>query len=309
MDCPICGHSASEHHADIDGHAYYRCRHGCGSLFIEPEALRRIDVGDSVRQYDSAYWQDELVSARDRAKFEGPVRVGEAILYARRPVRRFLDVGSGPGFLLDQLTALFPQNPDTFHAIEMFPPDEHTVHPNYRVGALSQFDQRFDGGICIEVVEHLTPRMFDELAASLAKLSEPGALWLFNTGLPEYVLEEDPGYLDPKWRGHIVSYSLAAAARILGRHGFRVTQLPGKSFAYIAEYESGLDWIEIEKRIYQPLDWNLSLLKQHGLLYMAAFEAARAYFYYGEFKARTQWALSLRNQVEQLEALLAETKR
>jgi hypothetical protein len=97
--------------------------------------------------------------------------------------------------------------------------------------------------------------------------------------MPDYVINEDRGYLDPLRRGHIVSYSLPGLAHIFEPHGLRVQTLPGKSFAFVAEFLPGTT-NDFEHRIYHPLAENTSLLQESGLLYQAAFESARAYLYY-----------------------------
>jgi hypothetical protein len=284
----------SQFHAQVDGYAYFRCPN-CGSLHIDSEALRAIDAGRSTRIYDATYWKEELAAARQRAAGESLVRAGEAILYAQRPVKRFLDVGAGPGFLLDALSKQFPGTADVFHAVELFPPEEHSTHPNYLIGDVGDLSDRFDAGVCIEVVEHLTPSMLKGLATGLAKISEPKSLWLFNTGMPEFVLEHDPAYLDPKRRGHIVSYGLPGLEHIFAPLGFRVSQVPGKNYAWIAEYQAGDDVQTIEKR--SPLPENEAFLRESGLLYQAAFESARASLYMEQMLARTRWALKLDSEL------------
>jgi hypothetical protein len=150
--------------------------------------------------------------------------------------------------------------------------------------------------------------MLDSLAASLAEISNLQALWLFNTGMSDFVRNEDPTYLDPLRRGHIVSYSLAGVTHILGRHGFTVRALPGKSFAFVAEYQSPPDSPDFEYRMYHPLAENKQLLEQSGLLYQAAFEAARSSFFQAECLARTRWALGLQDELDKIRAVCSELK-
>lgn len=152
--------------------------------------------------------------------------------------------------------------------------------------------------MCIEVIEHLTPRILGKLADGLAKVSLPGSLWLFNTGMPDYVINEDPAYLDLLHRGHIVSYSLRDAAHVFEPREFRVTALPGKSFAFVAEFRCAASAPDFEHRIYPPPPHNDALLRESGLMCQAAFESARAYFYYSEFMVRTEWALSLQRELD-----------
>lgn len=277
MRCPVCETGASKFHARIDGYDYFQCVE-CQSIYIDCTTLSRIDAGESTRIYDETYWREELRSARERADGVSLVRAGEAILYARRPVRRFLDVGTGPGYLLDTLARQFPAHADMFHGVELFPPEEHSRHPNYSVGDVNSLKLRFDAGVCIEMVEHLTPRMLRNVAKGLAAISEPGSLWLFNTGMPEFVLQENPGYLDPLHRGHIVSYGLGGLMHLFEPLGFRVSAIPGKSYAWIAEFKP-LEAPSFDERIYRPLAENRALLEEAGLLFQAAFESARASLY------------------------------
>lgn len=303
-NCPICTTGVSAFFESIDGYDYMRCTH-CGSLHIASDVIAEIDGGRSTRLYDEAYWQEELRAARERAAGAALVRAGEAILYARREVKRFLDIGTGPGYLLDELARHFPARSDMFYGVELFPPAEHSLHPNYRVGEVAELDVMFDAGTCIEVIEHLTPRMLARLVGSLSKVSNPGSTWFFNTGMPDYVINEDRGYLDPLHRGHIVSYSLMGLTDIFEKHGFKVQAVPGKSYAFLAEFQPADEPDDFSRRIYHPLPENKSLLEQSCLLYQAAFESARASYYRSEYLARTQWALNLQGELGVMRVLKA----
>lgn len=61
------------------------------------------------------------------AKGESLTRVGEALLYCQRPVKRFLDVGTGPGYLLDELANQYPGRPDLFYGVALLP--RRSEHP------------------------------------------------------------------------------------------------------------------------------------------------------------------------------------
>ena len=300
ISCPICHSGAGEDFDVIGGHAFFSCD-DCGSLFIDPEVIRRMDEGVSPVQYAGDYWKMERNATLDRAEADGPCRAGESILYCRRPVETFLDIGSGAGYLLRKLQQEMDPDRCIFHGVEKFPPAFAESLPNFHFGDINSLTGSYDAGVCVEVVEHLTPTMLDGLAAGLAKVSNPGGFWLFNTGLPDYVRNEERGYLDPLVRGHIISYSVKGAARIFEPHGFRVGALPGKSFAFYAE-RLPADDIDFETRIYHPLEQNLSLLKRWRMLYCAAFEAARSYLYQQQVEDRTQWALSLDRELSELKA-------
>ncbi|MBP9026897.1 MAG: class I SAM-dependent methyltransferase [Phycisphaerae bacterium] len=255
--------------------------------------IAMLDAGGSlVGDYTEEYWQQERVGAIERASGVSLCRAGEAILYCRRLVRRFLDLGAGPGFLLQELHRLIDPSAEIFHGVEKYPPPYAASCPNFHIGGIEALEGRFDAGVCIEVVEHLTPRMLDRMLADLATVSEPGSLWLFNTGMPDYVRNEDPAYLDPRHRGHIISYSLAGVTPYFEAHGFRVSALPGRSFGFFVEFEPS-ESPEFDARLYHPVPENLSLLQRNGLLHQASFEAARSYYYQAEYMVRTQWALSL----------------
>ena len=281
---------------EIDGHLYYTCA-GCDSIHIDPRVIVAMDNGSAmVGEYGEAYWEEERRSALERAAGVSLCRLGEAILYCRRDVHRFLDIGTGPGFLLSKVQELLDPTAQIFHGVEKFPPPYAVRGANFHEGGIETLQGPFDAGVCIEVLEHLTPRMLESLIKGLAAISAPGSFWLFNTGMPDYVRNEDPAYLDPTRRGHIISYSLAAVTQIFQRHGFRVGALPGKSFAFFAEYKPSEE-PSFDVRIYQPLPHNSALLGRNGLLYHAAFETARSYLYAAGYLERTRWALSLQSEL------------
>ncbi|HWS78065.1 MAG TPA: class I SAM-dependent methyltransferase [Thermomonas sp.] len=292
VGCPVCRSGGSDLHAVIDGHSYFTCAR-CDSIHIHPDVLGMLDAGGSlVGDYTEEYWEQERVGAIERAGGVSLCRAGEAILYCRRPVRRFLDLGAGPGFLLRELHRLLDPQAEIFHGVEKYPPPYAASCPNFHIGGIEALRGRFDAGVCIEVIEHLTPRMLDRMLSDLAAVCEPGSFWLFNTGMPDYVRNEDPAYLDPRHRGHIISYSLAGVTPYFEAHGFRVSALPGRSFGFFVEYQPS-ESPQFDARLYHPVPENLSLLQRHGLLHQAAFEAARSYYYQSEYMVRTQWASSL----------------
>jgi hypothetical protein len=282
VDCPLCGKPA-ELYSNIDGVDYHECGN-CDFIFADPELLRRIDAGEPVRHYDLGYWNDELVAAKERSYGSSLARVAEAILYCRIPIHRFIDIGSGPGYLLDALSTYLPSRRDVFYGVEKFPPAaaERTTHANYLCSDLRDVGMAFECGVCIEVIEHLTPRMAANLAGALATASVPGSLFLFNTGLTEYVRKEDPAYLDPHARGHITSWSVTAARRIFEPEGFAVHAMPGRTWAFIVERLplAGGKERALRDRIWTALAGNKALLGDDtmgNVMYILGLESARAY--------------------------------
>jgi len=296
--CSICRGPLAAYR-EVSGVAYFECGQ-CGSLLADRSVLDAVDGGSFERPYDETYWRFELAAARDRAYGAALARVSETLLYARRPVRRFLDVGSGPGFLLDALSAYLPASQDVFWGVETYPPREHTSRPQYVTGPIDSLPGKFDAGLCMEVVEHLTPTMVSSLASSLAKLCETDSIFLFNTALPAFVKSDSPDYLDPYVRGHIASYSLEGMGILLSPFGFRVWPLPGKDWAYLVEYRPTSEAAPID-RIWSALPENKDILtdpEMGSVLYVLGLDTARAYAPARErpqastFSARIKQALS-----------------
>lgn len=279
--CALCGEQARPFR-DVEGVPYFECTR-CDFIFADPGMLERIDAGLPCRDYDEEYWRAELASARDRSYGSSLARAAEAMLYCRLPVTRFIDIGTGPGYLLDALSTYLPSSRQLFYGVEKFPPAEEfqTRHENYLQSDLADVGMRFECGVCIEVIEHLTPTMARGLAQALAAVSVPGSLYLFNTGLTDYVKNEDPGYLDPYRRGHITSWSVRAAKVVFEAVGFKVHPLPGKTWAFVVERPgiAGED-VPMNLRIWTPDATNLKLLNDQNMgsvMYLLGLESARAY--------------------------------
>jgi hypothetical protein len=284
VHCPICTSAKARPFRRIEGYDYFECK-SCLSLFLDPDVLSRLDEGQTLVTYDESYWRMELAAAQERSFGSSLARVAEAFLYCRRPIKRFIDIGTGPGYLLDALAIHLPHAADTFYGVEAFPPKEHSAHKNYLKGALGDLPLKFDGGSCIEVIEHLTPRMAARLIAELARVSEPNAFYLFNSGLPAYVKSENPDYLDPLVRGHVASYSLDAVQAMARPCGFVVHAIQGKGWAYGLEYlgsdaKAATPDRDVTHRIWSPCPENVSTLKDPAtgsLMYILGIETARAY--------------------------------
>jgi hypothetical protein len=302
MDCLVCASGPAVSYRTVERVAYFRCN-DCGSIFADPEFIARIERGE-VQGYQQEYWDRELASAQERCRGTSIARVAETIRMARIPVRRFIDIGSGSGLLLDSLAELLPELADIFYGIELFPPEpaRRTRHPNYRIGRLSDVTERFSAGVCIEVIEHLSPSMLRGLGAELAARSEPGALYYFNSAQPEFVETSDPGYLDPHERGHIVSYSIAGVRALLAPSGFNIIPFPGRGWAFFAEFAKqepvGID--ALFHRLWNPIPDNMKMLagaRFGPLMITIGQESARAYLEYATAAQRTNWALSLKAEL------------
>lgn len=279
--CPLCQALAADFRV-VGDVPYYECA-GCDFIFASPDLLMRADRGDVVREYDEEYWKSELESARHRSFGSSLARLAEAIHYCRIPITRIVDVGTGPGYLLDAFSKLLPLRRSMIYGYEKYPPEEaiRSSHENYHVGDLADAGLFFECGTCIEVLEHLTPTMAEGLAAALARVSKPGSLFIFNTGLTDYVRNEDPGYLDPHRRGHITCWSTTSVRFVFAKHGFQVHEIKGKSWAVLLEFE-GTDFVPTrpEHRIWTALPDNLAILEDPDFgstLRILGLESARTY--------------------------------
>jgi hypothetical protein len=169
----------------------------------------------------------------------------------------------------------------TFLGVEMFPPEIEfqTNHPGYRIGWLDQFDdESIDGGICIEVLEHLRPSEVKDLFSLLFIKASTGATFIFNTGLTEYVKNEDLAYLDPSVRGHISIWSISALRKLLGDVGWTFSAIPNRSWAFLAE-KCPVANMDLSSRVWNPLPENVKALcgsSNSQLLYLLGRDSLRA---------------------------------
>ncbi|MES1222593.1 MAG: class I SAM-dependent methyltransferase [Bacteroidota bacterium] len=280
--CPVCNSEGALLFRQVYKYSYYECN-SCEVIFLEPEILAKIDRGESLVDYNGSYWTEELFSARQRSWGSALARVAELFLYARIPIKKFVDIGSGPGYLLDALAYQLPSSSDIFYANELFPPAAEycTKSKNYLKGSLLDLDFSFDAGCCIEVIEHLTPAMVKQLFHDLAIKSAENRIYVFNTGLSQYVKNEDINYLDPILRGHIVSWSVKGLQCLVEDSGFRILPIPGKTWAMIAEFKPTHQFDgTLQDRIWQAVPENVNVLKDiktGDLLYILGIETARAY--------------------------------
>lgn len=305
MNCPICTAGTLTEFRLIDSVQYFECT-SCGSLTADPQFLKDVEAG-VVKNYHSDYWQMEDSAARERSYGSSLCRVAELFLYSRKPIARFVDIGSGPGHLLDAVTRLMPDSSSIFHAVEMFPPKHgyRTSHPNYMEGSIGQSPFKFDAGTCIEVIEHLTPSMLNGLVKQLSTRATDGSIFYFGSGQPAYVKAEDPEYLDPYNRGHIISYSLRALSNIFGEHGFAVTPLPGRDWAFLAEFGATQSATadDLMNRLWTPCKENVERLRDKSfgpLMYSIGIESARCYLEHHLSTERAQWVNGLDQEVQRL---------
>lgn len=280
ISCPVCSKDSRAFRV-IDGVKYLECR-SCDFIFADPKLLQEVDDGNAPRRYDNDYWVNEIAAARERSFGSSLARSAEALLYCQIPVNKFVDIGTGPGYLLDALSTYLPSHRSRFYGVEKFPPriEERSKHENYLCADLRDVDIKFECGVCIEVIEHLTPKMAENLASAVASVSVPGSLFLFNTGLTDYVRHENPDYLDPYGRGHITCWSVKSVEMIFGKYGFTVNPLRGKAWAFVIERLPAAANVALADRIWSAPPQNAALLSDPAMgdvMYILGRESARAY--------------------------------
>ena len=298
MNCLVCNHARIKTFKTIDDIKYFECD-GCGSLFADPQFIYKLQLNNL--HYDDTYWENETSASRERSYGSSINRVCEVFFYSRIPIKSFIDIGTGPGYLLDAISLLAPNYRNIFYGCEIFPPpiQFRTQHENYKVGRVCDLDKKFSAGVCIEVIEHLSPDMLEELIKQLADVAEDEAIFYFNSAQPSFVKNVDLGYLDPLVRGHIVSYSLKGLKRIFANYGFTLIELPGRDWCFLVEYNSKSNLIGSEgllTRLWTAVPENIAVLKENGfgpLMYSVGLESARCYLEHAISLERTAWAQSL----------------
>ena len=246
-------------------------------------------TGGVLVHYESSYWKDEYESAVKRCYGDCLARMSESVFYCRSKITNFLDIGSGTGKLLSAIKKYIPEKASHFYAIEKFPPKwwRCTFSKNFMRGDYRQIlSRKYQCGICIEVVEHLTPKMLVDIFSIIAEASDLNAFYLINSGFVPYVEQENKYYLNPFVAGHIVSYSAKALFKLLSPLGFNVIPVPGKNWLIAIEYVgkgnvmSDVSQENLTDRIWSALPENTDLLtdkKMGSVLKLLGLESARAY--------------------------------
>jgi hypothetical protein len=280
VNCPICL-SLKYIHFFLESNVgnFYECA-SCDFIFFINDIAHASSIGNSIN-YEDLYSAEELLAAKNRAFGVSIARAAEVFVLARKPIKNFLDIGTGPGFFLDAILKYLPDSDASFLGVEMFPPESQfrTNHLGFRTGWLDQFDdESIDGGICIEVLEHLSASEVKDLFSLLFIKATNGATFMFNTGLTEYVKNEDMAYLDPTLRGHISIWSVNALRKLVRDEGWTFSSIPNRSWAFLAE-KCPESQVDLSTRVWSPVPENIKALSGSSnsqLLYLLGRDSLRA---------------------------------
>lgn len=138
---------------------------------------------------------------------------------------------------------------------------------------------KFDAGMCIEVIEHLTPAMLEQMFRGVAHVSKPDSCYLLNSGQPEFVKKENFAYLEPFLDGHVISWSIDGLRYVLEPLGFCVRSIKGKSWACLVEYGAH-STDEVVDRCWHILDENKNVLCDREMgdaMFLLGLESIRSY--------------------------------
>ena len=91
INCPVCFSSDARLLTEVARISYYTCNF-CDVIFVSPEVLSQVDAGNGVVNYTETYWKEELSAARERSWGSALARVAEVFLYARIPIKKFIDI-------------------------------------------------------------------------------------------------------------------------------------------------------------------------------------------------------------------------
>jgi hypothetical protein len=279
MNCPIC---LSLHEIKIystlpTGH-FNECLN-CDYMFFSSFNQKKTETS-KLEAYQDLYWLEEISAAKERAFGISIARASEVFILSSIPIKTFLDIGTGPGYFLDAVNKYLPDSSITFLGVEKFPPGSEfqTKNPGFRTGWLEQFkDESIDGGICIEVIEHLSATEVLQLFNLLYVKSSKGATYIFNTGLTDYVRKEDSDYLDPEIRGHISIWSIRALKILLADTGWTFSPIRNRTWCFMVEKEIEID-VDLDTRIWRPLSKNIEALcgeSNSKLLYLLGRDSLR----------------------------------
>jgi hypothetical protein len=85
-----------------------------------------VATSSSVRNsinYEATCWAEELLSAKPRAFGVSIAKAAEVFILAGKPIKAFLDIGTGLGLFLDGIFKYLPDTNETFLGVQIFPPE------------------------------------------------------------------------------------------------------------------------------------------------------------------------------------------
>ncbi len=223
--CQVCDATVRRLYAAHAGHELFECA-GCGFVVLDPLP----DAGARVALYDDAYGgastgyfakvDKKTRRARRRAAFIAN-KVRE-----RPGQRRFLDVGSSAGFMVEAArekgfegVGVELDGTSVAYAREHYPQNEF-FHGTIEDYALGNRGPVFDVVYCSEVIEHTADA--NSFVAAIAALTQPGGLLYLTT--PDIGHRRRPKDLTA-WDAfcppsHCLYFTEGSIRLLLQKHGF-----------------------------------------------------------------------------------------
>ena len=233
-------------------------------------------------EYTEPYWNSEIKASIERAKSSSLERFLELLVLVPIPVLKFLDIGTGGGQLLEEITKIFGDSIE-LHGIELYPPAEkfRTRHPGYVVGDLSEFETgNFDVITSIEVLEHLDSIQAKFMFIQISRLLNIGGLALINSGNDKFVEMEDADYLDPVVRGHNQIYSMDSIEELIQDLPLKLLRRENSNWSFFLQKTGSHEIESISLSLWNTHSYNKELLFkpfENEILFMLGRESLRTY--------------------------------
>lgn len=232
VNCPACDNPDQEPAFEKLGFAYVLCR-DCGSLYVSPRPPSRLldafyQDGESVKFWSTDYFVKTAEARRERMFKPRAKHVSEIVDRFKSPTASFVDIGSGFGIFLEEISAL-----GRFKSVSGIEPGPDLAEVCRRKGfhvimktveTVSAEECRPNVMTSFEVLEHVfAPREF--LAAARGLLA-PGGILFFTTltasGFDISVLWENSKSVCPPH--HLNLLSTSGLARLVERAGLALIE-------------------------------------------------------------------------------------
>ena len=260
MRCAVCKANAAQRYRNVDGVGYLRCG-ACGSLFADPDflAAEQLSSMPTTTGGMSCMRRGSAASARRCCAWRRRSRI-----VVCRSARSSISAPAPVGCSMHLRHCCQRRSIGSMRSSSIRRP--RRTAPAIRTTSSARWtacDRTFDAGVCIEVIEHLTPTTLRSLVAQLAAVSRPGSLYLFNSGQPDFVEREDPGLSrSARPRPHRLVFAALVPRASSGRPGSMSSRCPAAPGLFLPSSGrcSLVDADALIARLWHPVPENVSML-------------------------------------------------